>query len=297
LSLRESALIKSSSPPGPSVVVGEGLRPATVIRPSSGWISLGLRDVWAFRELVFLLAWRDVKVRYKQTSLGFGWALIPPVMTMIAFSLVFGGIAKIPTNGVPYPIFSYSGLLPWLYFAAAVNRGGTSLVGNSGLISKVYFPRLIVPVAAVLTPIADFVFSLAVLAGLMLWYGFAPGWGTVALPGFLLLALASALAVSVWLSAVNVKYRDIGFGVPFLIQFGMYLSPLVYPLALVPAKWRLLYSVNPMVGVIEGFRWALLGQARPDFGAMALSIVVVVVLLFSGLVYFKRTERTFVDVV
>ena len=278
-------------------MVGEGLRPATVIRPSSGWISLGLRDVWAFRELVFLLAWRDVKVRYKQTSLGFGWALIPPVMTMIAFSLVFGGIAKIPTNGVPYPIFSYSGLLPWLYFAAAVNRGGTSLVGNSGLIGKVYFPRLIVPVAAVLTPIADFVFSLAVLAGLMLWYGFAPGWGTVALPGFLLLALASALAVSVWLSAVNVKYRDIGFGVPFLIQFGMYLSPLVYPLALVPAKWRLLYSVNPMVGVIEGFRWALLGQARPDFGAMALSIVVVVVLLFSGLVYFKRTERTFVDVV
>lgn len=287
----------TSPQPGPSVIVGESSRPATVIQPSRGWISPGLRDVWAFRELLFLLAWRDVKIRYKQTSLGFAWALIPPVMTMLAFSLVFGGIAKIPSGGVPYPVFSYSGLLPWLYFAAAVNRGGSSLVGNSGLIGKVYFPRLIVPVAAVLTPIADFVFSFGVLAGLMAWYGIAPGWGALALPGFLLLAMATALAGSLWFSAINVKYRDVSFGLPFLIQFGMYLSPLVYPLALVPAKWRLIYSINPMVGVIQGFRWGILGQASPDFGVMAVSIGVVGAFLFSGLVYFKRTERTFVDVV
>jgi lipopolysaccharide transport system permease protein len=256
----------------PTAAVAGHARPRLVIRPSRGWISLGLGEVWKFRELLFLIAWRDVKVRYKQTSLGFAWAIIPPLMTMLAFSLVFGGIAKIPSDGLPYPIFAYSGLLPWLYFAAAVGRGGTSLVSNSGLISKIYFPRLIVPLAAVLTPVAD-----------------------LALPGFIVLAMATALAVSLWLSAINVKYRDVGFGVAFLTQFWMYLSPLMYPVSLVPHKWRLLYSVNPMAGVIEGFRWGLLGNTSPDFGVMAVSAVAVAILLVGGLIYFKRTERTFVD--
>jgi lipopolysaccharide transport system permease protein len=216
-------------------------------------------------------------------------------MTMVAFSLVFGGIAKIPSDGLPYPIFAYSGLVPWLYFSAAVGRGGTSLVSNAGLISKVYFPRLIVSLAAVLTPVADFFFSMLILAGLMVGYGISPTWGALALPGFIVLAMATALAVSLWLSALNVKYRDVGFGVAFLLQFWMYLSPLMYPVSLVPHQWRLLYSVNPMAGVIEGFRWGLLGKASPDFGVMAVGAAAVVVLLFGGLVYFKRTERTFVD--
>lgn len=289
--LEEPALVTTPPP------ADRSSRPVLVIRPSRGWISLGLREVWAFRELLFLIAWRDVKVRYKQTSLGFAWAIIPPIMTMLAFSLVFGGIAKIPSEGLPYPIFSYSGLLPWLYFASAVGRGGTSLVANAGIISKTYFPRLIMPFAAVLTPIADFVFSGVVLAGLMVWYGVAPTWGAAALPGFILLAFATALAVSLWLSAINVKYRDVGLAIPFLIQFWMFLSPLMYPVTLVPGKWRLLYSINPMAGVIEGFRWGLLGNASPDFGVMAVSTGVVAVLLFGGLVYFKRTERTFADIV
>ena len=281
-------------------LTGKNPRPTVSIRPSHGWISLGLGEVWAFRELLFLIAWRDVKVRYKQTSLGFAWAIIPPLMTMVAFSLVFGGIAKIPSDGLPYPVFAYSGLVPWLYFSSSVGRAGTSLVANAGLISKVYFPRLVVPLAAVLTPVVDFLFSMLILAGLIGGYDIAgyhivPTWGTLALPAFVLLAMATALAVSLWLSALNVKYRDVGFGIAFLTQFWMYLSPLMYPVSLVPHQWRLLYSINPMAGVIEGFRWGLLGKASPDFGVMAVGAVAVAVLLFGGLVYFKRTERTFVD--
>jgi lipopolysaccharide transport system permease protein len=294
--LEESRLV--NAPPA----AGSSSQPGVVIRPSRGWILLGLRELWAFRELLFLIAWRDVKVRYKQTSLGFGWAVIPPVMTMVAFSLVFGGIANIPSNGVPYPIFAFSGLLPWLYFSSGVTRGGGSVVANAGLISKTYFPRLIVPLAAVLTPIADLAVAMVVLAGLMAWYGIAPTWGVLALPGLVLLATATALAVSLWLSALNVKFRDVGFGIAFLLQFWMYLSPVVYPASLVPEQWRLVYSLNPMTGVIEGFRWALLSgaapeNATPDFALMAVSYAVVALLLFGGLVYFKRTERTFVDLI
>lgn len=277
-------------------VPARGESPSVVIKASRGWLSLGLREIWTFRDLLFLLAWRDVKVRYKQTALGFGWAIIPPLMTMVAFSLVFGGIANVPSEGLPYPIFSYAGLLPWLFFAQGVTRGGGSLVGSSGLISKVYFPRIIVPLAAVMTPLADFVFSLMVLFGLMAWYGIGPAWGVVALPGFLFLAFATALAVVLWLSALNVRYRDVSFGITFLIQFWMYLSPVIYPVTLVPDQLRLIYALNPMVGVVEGFRWGLLGQSSPEFGVMAVSSVVVALLLFGGLVYFKRTERTFVDV-
>ena len=294
-------LVTTPTAAGETEVASTGARgpdetPAIVIKASRGWLSLGLREVWAARELLFLLAWRDVKVRYKQTALGFGWAILPPLITMVAFSLVFGGIAKIPSEGVPYPIFSYTGLLPWLFFSQAVTRASASLVGGSNLISKVYFPRIIMPLAAVLTPLADFGFSLLVLFGLMGWYGIAPTWGALALPGILVVALATALAVGLWLSALNVKYRDVSFGVTFLIQFWMYLSPVIYPVTLVPRHLRLIYALNPMTGVIEGFRWGLLGLARPDFGVMAVSGAVVVVLLFGGLVYFKRTERTFVDV-
>jgi lipopolysaccharide transport system permease protein len=258
-------------------------------------MSLGLREAWHFRELLLLLAWRDVKVRYKQTALGFGWALIPPIMTMIAFSLIFGGVAKIPSDGLPYPIFAFSGLLPWLLFSQAVSRGGSSLVGSAGLISKVYFPRLIVPLASAITPLADFAFSAVVLFGLMAWYGIAPGWGILALPLFIMVTMLTAVAVSLWLAAANVKYRDVGFAVPLILQLWMYLSPVIYPVALVPGKLKLIYSINPMAGVIEGFRWGLLGKTRPDFGVMAVSSAVIVVLLFGGIVYFRRTERTFVD--
>jgi len=283
-------------PPTTSVERASGARLPTVIGPSRGWIALGLRELWTFRQLLVLLAWRDVKVRYKQTALGFGWAIVPPIMTMVAFSLVFGGFANIPSDGLPYPIFAYSGLLPWLLFSQAVSRGGISLVGSSGLVSKVYFPRLVVPVAAVLTPLADFAFSLAVLAALMGWYGAAPGWAALALPALVVLALATALAVSLWLSAVNVKYRDVNLGLNFLVQFWVYFSPVIYPVSIVPHAVRWLYSLNPMTGVIDGFRWGLLGKASPDFRLMAVDTAVVVALLFGGLVYFKRTERTFVDI-
>jgi len=293
--LNESTL--ATRPVAPADTRPDGhVRPPVVIKPSRRWTSLGLAEIWDFRELLFLLTWRDIRVRYKQTALGFGWALIPPVMMMVAFSLVFGGIAKIPSDGLPYAVFSYSGLLPWLLFSQAVSRGGGSLVSSGALISKVYFPRLIVPLVSVLTPVADFLFSFVVFLGLMAWYGIAPNWGAAALPGFVLLALATALAASLWLSAINVKYRDVGFGIPLLIQLWLYLSPVIYPVELVPAHLRLLYSLNPMAGVIEGFRWGLLGKATPDFGVMAVSSAAVVVLLFGGLVYFKHTERTFVDV-
>jgi len=275
---------------------GHAKRTTVVIRPSSGWLSLGLKDVWDFRELLLLLAWRDVKVRYKQTALGFGWAIIPPLLNMVAFSLIFGGLAHVPSAGVPYPVFSYTALVPWFYFSQAAGRGASSLVGSSALVSKVYFPRMIIPLAGVLTPVADFVFALAVLFALMGWYGITPTWGALALPGFFLLAVATALAVALLLSAVNVKYRDVSLGVAFLLQFWMYLSPVIYPASLVPHSVRLVYSLNPMTGVIDGFRWGLLGLARPGLGALAVSCGAVAVLLFAGLVYFRRTERTFVDI-
>jgi lipopolysaccharide transport system permease protein len=294
-----SAPFVTPPPPGASGAASAELSakpPTVVIRPSRGWLSLGLGDVWAFRELMLILAWRDVKVRYKQTALGFGWAIIPPLMNMIAFSLIFGGLAKVPSDGVPYPVFSFAALVPWFYFSQATNRGAGSLVGSSALVSKVYFPRMIVPLAAVLTPVVDFVIALVVLFALMGWYGIGPTWGVVALPGFFLLALATALGVALLLAAVNVRYRDVTIGVAFLIQFWMYLAPVIYPASLVPHRLRLIYSLDPLTGVIDGFRWGLLGLARPDLGALAVSCAAVAALLFAGLVYFKRVERTFVDI-
>src|SRR6266436_2921513 len=271
--------------------------PVIRIEPSQGWFSLRLWQLLEYQELLYFLAWRDVKVRYKQTVIGVGWAVLQPVITMIVFTAIFGRFAKIPSDGLPYPIFSFSALIPWTYFATALNRSMASVVAESQLISKVYFPRLILPLAGTLAGIVDFSISLIVLLGMMVWYGVDITWWLLTLPAFMLFALLTALAVGLWLSALNVRYRDVGHAVPFLIQIWMFLSPVAYPVSLVPEKWRLLYSLNPMVGVIEGFRWALLGKESPDFKLIAVSTAVVVALLLGGLVYFKRIERTFADVV
>jgi lipopolysaccharide transport system permease protein len=218
-------------------------------------------------------------------------------MAMIIFTVVFGDFAKIPSDGLPYPIFAYTALLPWNYFAQAISRSGISLVGSANLISKVYFPRLIIPLSAAVAPVVDFAVAFVILLAMMAWFGIAPTWGVLALPLFLLLALATALAVGLWLSALDVRYRDVGYTIPFVVQIWMYASPVAYPVSLVPERWRLLYSLNPMAGVIEGFRWALLGTGNPDFGVMTASAVVVMALLLGGIVYFRQMERTFADVV
>ncbi len=271
--------------------------PVIVIRPSRGLFSLQIHELWEYRELLYFLIWRDIKVRYKQTALGAAWAILQPVMTMVVFTVFFGNFAKIPSDGVPYPIFAYTALLPWNLFANALSHATISLVGSANLISKVYFPRLIVPLSATVSGIVDFAIAFVILLGMMVWFGIAPTVGALALPLFLLIALLTALAVGLWLTALNVQYRDVRYVIPFLIQLWMFASPVVYPISLVPAKWRPLYGLNPMAGVIEGFRWAMLGKESPHFGVMAVSAVVVVLLLFAGIVYFKRVERTFADVV
>jgi lipopolysaccharide transport system permease protein len=271
--------------------------PSVVIEPRKGLFHLDLRAVWQYRELLYFLVWRDVKIRYKQTAIGAGWAILQPLMTMLIFTAIFGNFAKIPSDNLPYPIFTYAALLPWHYFAQAIGRSGVSLVGSANLIRKVYFPRLIVPIAAVAAPLVDFAIAFSILAGMMTWYGIHPTWGVLVLPCFLLLAMLTALAIGLWLSALNVQYRDVGHVIPFLVQFWMYASPIVYPVSLIPEKWRPLYSLNPMVGVVEGFRWALLARENPHVGVIGISAVVVLALLMGGIVYFRRMERTFADVI
>jgi lipopolysaccharide transport system permease protein len=265
--------------------------------PKEGFFQFDLQEVWQYRELLYFLVWRDVKVRYKQTAIGAAWAILQPLITMVIFTVIFGNFARIPSDGLPYSVFAYSALLPWTYFAQALSRSGTSLVGNANLITKVYFPRLMIPLAAAAAPTVDFLFSFFILVALIVWYGITPTWWILALPFFLILAFTTALAVGIWLAPLNVKYRDVGHTIPFLSQIWMYASPVVYPVSLVPEQWQLLYSLNPMVGVIEGFRWALLGKESPNVPAMVISIVAVMALLFSGVVYFKKMERTFADVV
>ena len=267
------------------------------IEPSQGWFSLRLCELSEYRELLYFLAWRDVKVRYKQTAIGVGWAVLQPIITMIVFTAIFGRFAQIPSDGLPYPLFSFSALIPWTYFSTALNRSIASVVTESHLISKVYFPRLILPLASTLAGIVDFSISLIVLLGMMVWYGVDISWWLLTLPAFLLFALLTALAAGLWLSALNVRYHDVGHVVPFLIQIWMFCSPIVYPVSLIPERYRLLYSLNPMVGVIEGFRWALLKTASPNFSVMAVSAVVVLIILTGGLIFFKNMERTFADVV
>jgi lipopolysaccharide transport system permease protein len=270
--------------------------PTTLIRPSRGWVPLNLRDLWQYRELLYFLTWRDIKVRYKQTVLGAAWAVLQPFLTMVVFSVFFGGLAKVPSDGIPYPIFSYCALLPWSYFSGALDRAGNSLVGSSNLITKVYFPRLAIPISAVAAGLVDFGIAFVVLLGMMVYYGIAPTTAVFTLPFFLLLAVATALAVGLWLSALNVQYRDVRYTIPFLTQFWLFATPIAYPSSLVPEQWRAWYGLNPMAGVVEGFRWALLGKEPPG-PMLAVSIVVVALLLVGGLYYFRRMEKSFADVV
>jgi len=279
-----------------TLVQGAG-PPAIVIRASHGWVSLRLGELWAHRELLYFLIWRDVKVRYKQTVLGAAWAIIQPFFTMVIFSIVFGRLAKIPSDGVPYPIFAYCALLPWQLFSHALTESGNSLVANQNLITKVYFPRLVIPLTAVLGGVVDFAIAFLVLLGMMVYYGVMPTVAVVTLPLFVLLALASALGVGLWLSALNVRYRDVRYTIPFLAQFWLFATPVAYPASLVPDHWRVLLGLNPMAGVVEGFRWALLGTARISGPMLTVSVAAVLLIVIGGLYYFRSVERTFADVV
>ena len=268
-----------------------------VIQPSRGWLSLGLKEIWSYRELLYFLVWRDVKVRYKQTALGAAWAIIQPFFTMIVFSLFFGGLAKVPSDGVPYPIFSFTALVPWTFFANGLSLAANSLVSSSQLVSKVYFPRLIVPSATVLSGLIDFALAFVVLLGMMLVYGIVPTGRIVFLPIFLLLALIASLGAGLWLSAINVQFRDVKYVVPFLTQFWLFITPIAYASSLLSEPWRTLYGLNPMAGVVEGFRWALLNTNTDPSGITIMSGVASVVMLITGAFYFRRMERTFADVV
>jgi lipopolysaccharide transport system permease protein len=276
---------------------GLSVKPTVVIRPSRGVFDLDLRSVGRSWELLYYLTWRDVKVRYKQTAIGISWAVLQPLITMLLFTLLFSRMANIASDGLPYPIFAFAALLPWTYFSQAIGRSGTSLVNNADLVTKIYFPRLIIPISAVVSPLVDFVAAFGILIAMLVWFRIAPGWSLLALPLFMVLCIATALAVSLWLSALCVKYRDVGVVIPFLLQIWLYASPVAYPVSLVPARWRFIYGLNPMAGVIDGFRWSLLGTAAPDFGVMAVSGLVVLALLAGGTVYFKRMEQAFADVV
>lgn len=264
---------------------------------ASSRVGLRLSELWDYRELLYFLVWRDVKVRYKQTTIGAAWAIIQPLMTMITFTLIFDKFAKMPSDGLPYPLFIYAALLPWNYFARSLSQSINSVVGEAHLITKVYFPRLLLPVSATLSGIIDFGISFVFLLGMMVWFGVVPTWSVLVLPLFLLLTMLTALSVGFWLSVINVRYRDVGQAIPFLVQLWMFVSPVAYPVSVVPEKWRFLYSLNPMTGVIEGFRWALLGNEIRDLVPIAISIAVVLALLFGGIIFFKRMEETFADVV
>jgi lipopolysaccharide transport system permease protein len=272
-------------------------KPSVVIRPRKGLFQLDLGCVWRYREMLYFLVWRDVILRLKQTVIGAAWVILQPMITMIIFTLIFGKLARIPSDGLPYPVFAFTALLPWSYFSQALARSSSSVVNSSNLVTKIYFPRLLIPLAASIGPVVDLFFSFLVLLIMFAWFKIVPTWGIFALPLFLGLAIATALSVGLWASAINVRYRDVGNIIPFLIQVWMYASPVAYPVSMVPDKWRLLYGLNPMVGVIEGFRWALLGKNNPDFVMVAVSAVVVLALLAGGLVYFNKMEQSFADVI
>lgn len=256
------------------------------------------KDLWRYRELFYFLAWRDILVRYKQTAIGVAWALVRPLLTMIVFTIVFGKLAKLPSEGVPYPILVFAAMLPWQFFSNSLSEASNSLIGNANLISKVYFPRLIVPSSAVITSFVDFLISAAILVGLMIWYQFVPSWRIFTLPFFIAVAFGSAMGAGLWLTALNVKYRDFRYIVPFIVQFGLYVSPIGFSSSIVPGRWRLLYSLNPMVGVIDGFRWAILGGTSNIYlPGFITSMIIVAVILFSGIVYFRKTEKTFADII
>jgi len=268
------------------------------IEPSKGWVSLKLRELWAYRELLYFLTWRDIKVRYKQTVLGAAWAILQPFMTMVVFSLFFGNLASVPSDGIPYPIFSYAALVPWTFFATGLSQSANSLVGSSNLIKKIYFPRLVIPISSVLSGVVDFVLAFVVLLGMMLVYGIMPTVNVLSLPLFVLLAFITALGVGLWLSAMNVQFRDVRYTVPFLTQFWMFASPIAYPSSLIKNDLlRALYGLNPLAGVVEGFRWSLLDSDTAPGPIIIVSSLAAVALLISGAYYFRRMEKTFADVV
>jgi lipopolysaccharide transport system permease protein len=267
----------------------------TLVKAPSGW-PLDLREVWAYRELLYFLSWRDIKVRYKQTLIGAAWAILQPFLTMVVFTVIFGNLLGVPSGGIPYPVFTYSALVPWTFFSTAITRSSNSLVYDASLISRVYFPRLIVPLAATLAPAVDFAFAFLILIGMMFFYGIVPTAAVVSLPAFALLALVTAFGVGLWLSALNVRYRDIGYATPFLLQFWLFITPVAYPSSVIPETWRALYGLNPMAGVVEGFRWALLGGEVP-VDVLPASMIGAAALLVTGLVYFGRMEAHFADVV
>jgi len=271
--------------------------PVLILRPSRGFLRLNLKEVWDYRELLYFLVWRDVKVRYKQTVLGAAWAILQPVMTMVVFSIFFGRLAKVPSDGVPYPVFAFTALLPWQLFVFALTESSNSLVANQNLITKVYFPRLVVPIASLLGGLVDFAIAFLVLLALMLYYGIVPTRAVAVLPLFVLLAVVTALAVGLWLSTLNVKFRDVRYTIPFLTQLWMFATPVAYPSSLVPQPWRTWYGLNPMAGVVEGFRWALLGKTASPGPMLSVSVGVVILLLVGALIYFRRAEATFADVV
>jgi lipopolysaccharide transport system permease protein len=271
--------------------------PPLVIGPSRGWVPLRLADLWEYRELLYFLVWRDLKVRYKQTAVGIAWVMIQPTFLTLAFSVFFGRLAGVPSDGIPYPLFAYCGILPWQLFAQALSNSANSLVANEGLITKVYFPRLIIPLAAVFSALVDFMFAFVVLLAMAYFYGIAPTVGVFLVPAFVFLAVTIALSVGLWLSALNVQYRDVRHALPFMIQFWFFMTPVVYPSSLVPEQWRIIHSLNPLVVVVVGLRWVLLGTARPGGVSLAVSIAVASILLIGGLHYFRRVEKSFADVV
>lgn len=271
--------------------------PVFVIRPTRGWRLLDLRELWTYRELVYFLTWRDVTVRYKQTAIGASWALLQPLAMMLVFSLFFGRLAGIPSDGLPYPLFAYAGLLPWQLFSRTVSESTSSLITDQRLITRVYFPRIIVPTAATLSAIVDVAVASVLFVGMMIFYGSRPGWEVVWLPVFVLLMLITALGVGFWLSALNVEYRDVMYVVPFVNQFWFFVTPVVYPTSLVPSQWRALLGLNPMAGVVEGLRWSLLGSGQGLSPMFAVSAAVAVLLFVTGVIWFRNRERTFVDVI
>src|SRR5258705_4635889 len=286
-----SAQSKISNPP-----TQIGL-PKFFIDPPSGWTSIGFRELWAYRELLYFLTLRDVKVRYKQTALGAAWAIIQPLFMMMVFSLFFGRLARLPSDGIPYPIFTFCALLPWQLFAHALTESSNSLVANERLLTKVYFPRLVVPISAVLGGLVDFCIAFIILLALMAYYRIVPGWAIVTLPAVILLAVSTALGAGLWLSALNVQYRDVRYTITFLIQFWLFATPVAYPSSIVPERWRALYGLNPMAGVVEGFRWALLGKSTGPGALLAVSVAVGILILIGGLYYFRRMEQQFADIV
>jgi lipopolysaccharide transport system permease protein len=267
------------------------------IRPVRGLLDLDLGSVWRYRELLGVVIMRDVQVLYRQAALGVAWAIVQPVFAVVIFSVVFGHFARIPSDGMPYAVFVFAAVLPWTYFAEAVRRSSTGLVNDAELVRKIYFPRLIVPLAGVTAPLLDFAIAFLVLLATMIWYGVTPSWHMLALPPMLAVAALLALAVGLWLAPVNVRFRDVKHTLPFIIQIWMYASPIVYPISMVPGQWKWLYSLNPMVGVIEGFRWAILGKQQPDLTAMLVSLPLIAILLIGGTIFFRRMEQSFADVI